>query len=347
MVDPVSIVLASAAAGGVAGKIAEKAIDFLHELVRGQGPAVQKASAENALAMLLDLQARLKSLEEGQVEAALRNPDVAATLREGIVGAARTSDESKHRLLARAVAERVVAKDESTHALASNLAVEIVPRLTLAQLNFLAVAALVYAVRPDGLPLEENASLDNRGAVTEAESEAIRAYLPWLKNMLSRLDLRSVRVAETDEAHLVSNGCIVRELSVRRDLIKALTPFGPRILTIASSGHLGYELTEYMHLDNDGREIQSIWNHRLEHVTLTPTGTLIGSTYLELRTGHDVDVERAMSTALTPGLEVDDGVWDGRYIREDFLRTLDDEIKSRIERGVGPWYDLNKRGRGR
>src|SRR5687768_15950801 len=106
--DPISLVFAGAAAGGVAGKIAEKATEFVLDLVRGQDAAVQKKAAENAGAFLTALSAHLSRLEEsgaarlpGDVDTALGDPDLAATVRTAIVGAARTDNPDKHAVLAR------------------------------------------------------------------------------------------------------------------------------------------------------------------------------------------------------------------------------------------------------
>jgi hypothetical protein len=342
--EPLSLILAGAAAAGVTGKIAEKFTEFVTDLVRGQDNAVQQKATENIAEFLVELDKRLreaerqKSISDQQVETALSDPDVAFTIRTALIGAARTASAEKHGALARAVAERLTAPAESNDALASTLAVDAIPKLSGSHLRFLGIAAVVYVVRP--IPewfLDESPD----GSVGEKRrGSRYASYVEWLRTSLERLHLQ-VTLREMEIAHLVSTGCLAYERKLRRDLLTNLDPGNSWILDPRATWHVSADLAEFLHLDPIGRDLGSLWTFGLQHVSLTPSGRLIGTAVYESVGGDPTEVSWSRQ-APPPDQAIDDAVWDGEHINENFLRAFDRAVKDRAERRVGPWRHLDK-----
>ncbi|HLL50803.1 MAG TPA: LPO_1073/Vpar_1526 family protein [Thermomicrobiales bacterium] len=341
--DPISMVLASAAAGGVAGKLAEKATDFVMDLVRGQDAAVQQKAAENAASFLGALSAQLSRLEqrggaptEGNLDATLSDPDVAATVRTAIIGAARTENSTKHAVLARAVAERLVASAESNEALASVLAVDAIPKLSAAHLRFLGIAAVVYVVRPEPYRFGER-----EGHIAMQTDQPRRdRFGTWLTSVLERLHLGIV-LGDLELVHLVSTGCITYERKLKRDLHVTLAPSHAELADPRAFLTAQYHVAEFLALDPTGRDLSDLWEFGLQHVTLTPAGRLIGAAVYE-SVGGDPDDVGWSKVAPVPDQVINDAVWDGRTIREEFMEALDREVRNRAERRVRPWAALDR-----
>lgn len=340
-----SLVLMGAAASGVVGKLAEKFTDYLTDLVRGQDQAVQQKATENAAAFLGELSKQISRIEQrgtpfsdSQIEQALRDPDVAITIRTALAGAARTSSQEKHDALARAVAERLGAAAESNEALASVIAADAIPKLSVVHLRFLGIAAVVFTVRPlsslySGLPA--NGHLD-----AEQIRERYDSYTSWLKTSLERLHT-GVTLDELQIAHLVSAGCLTYERKLLRDLTAVLTPKRSAFLDPRATWHVGIDIGEFLNFDPTGRDLGSLWEYGLQHVTLTPAGRLIGAAVHESVGGDAVDLNWARAES-PQDQAIDDAVWDGRTIREEFLRALDRAVRDRAERRVRPWISLAK-----
>lgn len=138
------------ALGGAGGKAVQLIWDsgqrWLVTYFQDHGERVVQRAQTNVLAFLSLLAARMEQLEHdntddafaARVAAALDDPDFSAVLRDAILGAARTDDHQKHVVLARLVAERLVADDDSTIAASVGVAVPVVPHLTSKQLRLLA-----------------------------------------------------------------------------------------------------------------------------------------------------------------------------------------------------------------
>jgi hypothetical protein len=334
-VDSKSVVAAGEGSGGIAGKLEERLSAFVFDLMRGHDSKAQQAANTNAEAFMLELAKRLERESEVagvDLDKALADPDVATTIRTAVIGAARTASAEKHDALARAIAERLKAAAESNEALASTIAVEAIPRLSGAHLRFLALATVTYIVRP--MPTE---------FLNRSEGATHSFYSSWLKKSLSPLHLQ-VGLDELQVTHLASVGCLTYERKLRRDLSRVLTPpdldlFDPRSgvpFAVAS------DIEEFLFLDPIGKDLQELWNVGLQHVTLTPAGTLIGTAVHESVGGDPVEI--AWSKNVVPEDHIEnDVVWDGRDISMDFLDALDRAIQDRAERGVRPWNRLDRR----
>jgi hypothetical protein len=206
--EPLSIITITAAATGVAGKVAERAWDrgekWLASYFKDHREIVQETAQQNALEFLSGLAERIKALEErasastelnSRVEQTLDDPDFSALLQSAILASARTSSGTKHSILSRAVAERLACEAESLLALASSLAIEKLPLLTPNQINYLALLTFLQVIRP----------ASSAFAVPVAEAEA--KYEAWIERSLSCL-LPGIQLTPHDRSHLISLSCI-------------------------------------------------------------------------------------------------------------------------------------------
>jgi hypothetical protein len=132
-----------------------------------------------------------------RIEGNLDDPDFAYIVRQATIASARTSSPDKHKLLARAVMERLLAKPESIVALASSLACEVIPCLTPSHLTFLGLLTTISTIRPDHDQGTINAHLDYQQ----------KEYISWIEYTFSAFkpfpQLRSV-----DFAHMQAMSCI-------------------------------------------------------------------------------------------------------------------------------------------
>lgn len=343
--EPISLILLGAAASGVTGKLAEKFTEYVGDLVRGQEKATQEAAAHNAAAFLNKLSHQLEKLDASSssdvlartVDKALADPDVATTVRTAVLSAARTANEEKHSILARAVAERLSSEAESIEAVASNLAVEALPRLAATHLAVLGMTALVYVIRPGIQEILGSHSL--HGAVRSSTEMPGSNYITWLKTNL-QIHALNATLGELYLSHLASASCIVLERKVKRDLARTLEPtpkilFDPRALL-----PIQFEITDFLDSDPIGRDLGVIWHTGLQHLTLTPAGLLIGTAVHEVKSGQPTPVAWNRSED-SQSLEIDEPVWNGRHLSENFLEALDREIRDRASRRVGPWSNLD------
>ncbi|MEA2339005.1 MAG: hypothetical protein QOE82_3012, partial [Thermoanaerobaculia bacterium] len=158
MVDPLSIIAIGAAVGGAAGKLAEKAWDssevWLRERFGSHRQEAQQRARNNAAQFVQHLAIQVgvfehdRRLSEDEIENEESNPQFARLLEQTILNAAETNDESKHDLLARLVANRLVSQSETTLALASQLSSDAIARSTRRQLQLMALACFLNEVRP-------------------------------------------------------------------------------------------------------------------------------------------------------------------------------------------------------
>jgi hypothetical protein len=153
------------AVGGGVSAVAELVVKYgggwLLDKFRGHPPKAQQTAVQNAVVFLADLAQRLKILEEissseedfkDRIGLALEDPDFTATVHTALLAASRTPDREKHDVLARLVADRLLADAESLRAVTTRIGVEAVGNLTSRQLRYLALAFQVRVIRPDLYP---------------------------------------------------------------------------------------------------------------------------------------------------------------------------------------------------
>lgn len=357
--DPVTLSIVSAVAGSVGGEVVKglwgaAGQRWFSDYFHNHGQKALEKGQENTTAFLCRLALRLEHLEWKLLPAediprvvsdVLADPDFAASLRTAILSAARTGNEVKHEVLARSIAERLSAAEDSMEAIASNLAVEVIPRLSSDHLSLLGLLALVHAIRPYPLPLNEAPPEGVPSHETSgAEKEALAGYIAWLRQALGHHSLPN-HVSSADLAHLAASSCVLIEPKVYRSLQAVLNPGNARLTTWGARLAIDMDLGEFVHIDPLGSSLHGLWSQNLQHVTLTPVGLLIGTTVHDLQAGSRTAITWHLQGPQQDKSVVDDAVWDGRNIRENFLKALDSEIKNRAERGVGIWYEFAKRPR--
>ncbi len=266
--EPLSIVTISAAVGGAAGKLIEKAWNsgerWLASYFKDHHPKAQETARENSLKFLSDLAQRVHQLEEDakdndrikrQIEFALGDPDFSALLKDALIASSRTGNEDKHKILARIVSERLRCQSEGLVALTSTLACDAVKYLTPKQMRFLGIITFVYSIRPSPFP------------PAIPPEQFAQWYINWLTKFLS-LHLPIESLTYLDFSHLESVSCIKYEPFLGRDLRKILSP----------SAEAGYDwpFDDFIQNNPFGKQLYELWENGMQRITLTTAGQLIG-----------------------------------------------------------------------
>lgn len=270
MADPLLLIAAAAAVGGLASKVAEKAWEsgerWLRERFGSHAAEAQEQARENAANFIHQLAVRVAVLEKQQtldqekVSETQRHPQFSALLQQTILNAAKTNDHDKHDLLARLVAARLASSAETTFALASDLASDAIARSTRRQLELMALCCFLDEIRPrDPIPT----AID---------------YHKWLGIQLRSFENFEFR--EVDARHLVAIACA------------SYDPASTRTLSVVFLFKAGTHLIEELH-DDDFTHIPIIdllqinWNLGLGGVRLTSVGSIVGGLALSQIKGMD------------------------------------------------------------
>jgi len=263
-VESLTIAVVSSAIGGVAGKLTEKAWDsgkrWLTSYFKDHHPKAIKKAEQNALHFLMELAERVKQLEEEmkndealkqKITSALEDPDFSSLLKDALIASSKTEAGDKHKILARLVSERLRQQSDSLAALTASLSCRAVELMTIKQLRFLAVAAVVFFVRPPQLP----------------PTISVGKYVDWLAHSLSPfLPIESLHMQEL--LHLEALSCLRYEFYIERDLKQILSgPFQP-------GGY--WEIDRFIHEDPIGKQLFRVWKEVLQHVHLTTVGVMVG-----------------------------------------------------------------------
>jgi len=264
--DPVSIAITSAAVGGVAGKFVEKAWTlgekWIAEYFKNHGKEAQEKAKENALSFLNKVAESVKVIQDNTkndpvtlevINTSFKDPDFSAVLQRAIVTSARTSSEDKHKILARLITERLLAKSEDMISLASSVAVEAIGALKAKHLYVLGLSVLVEGIRPMNLPKDLPQTQLNQIA---------REW--WLKN-LSPLIHKVEDLTDIDIRHLVGVNCIEYESFIGRNLTQIL-----------KSGFGEWEVEKFLSETEEGKKLKEYYDKYLQKMTLTSAGQLIG-----------------------------------------------------------------------
>ena len=271
MADPLSLIAAGAAIGGLASKVAEKFWDsgerWLRERFGSHAAEAQEQARENVARFVYQLALRVAALEEqhmlGQEKIldAQRHPQFSSLLQQTILNAAKTDDEDKLNLLARLVATRLASSAETTVALASDLASDAIARSTRRQLKLMALCCFLDEIRPrDPIPTAND-------------------YYRWLATHLG--PFRDFKFIEVDARHLIAIACASYDPASIGSL--------PGVVVLKAGTHLIGELH-----DNDFRhvpiidELQTIWDYGLGGVRLTSVGSIVGGLALSQINGKDI-----------------------------------------------------------
>jgi hypothetical protein len=270
MADPLSLIAAGAAVGGLASKVAEKAWDsgerWLREKFGSHAAEAQEQARENAAKFVHQLAVRVavlekqQTLEQEKVFDTQRHPQFSSLLQQTILNAAKTNDDDKHDLLARLVAARLASSAETTIALASDLASDAIARSTRRQLELMALCCFLDEIRPrDPIP-------------TAAD------YHKWIGIQLRSFE--NFEFVEVDARHLVAIACV------------SYDPASSRSLSGMLLFKAGTHLIEELH-DDDFKHIPIIdmlqinWDLGLAGVRLTSVGSIVGGLALSQIKGKD------------------------------------------------------------
>jgi len=341
--DPITLALLSGAVGGAGGKAVEslwqaagrrrlaRYLQDVSDEARAAGQANTVEFLSQLAVRLGRLEDRLKMKPEEAVQQSLRDPDLLVTFNAALLSSARTSDAVKHDVLARAVAERFIAPPDSLSALASNFAVKAIPRLSSHHLQLLALAAVVYVVRPPGLPLAPERYAIN---FTPDEEALVDAYGSWLKEavrIVRPIDMPS----DADYAHLAAAACITFERGLKRYLSEVLYPYRGRTLSMAARSHFEPDVISV------ASSLADLWEGGLKQITLTPPGILIGVAAYDQLSGNSSEVDWHSPNITQSVSPADVSVWNGFEIKPEFMRRLGEEVTRSAQRGIHPW-DLLK-----
>lgn len=260
--EPLSIVLISAAAGGVAGKFVEKAWDsgqkWLFDRFKDHLPKAQEQAEQNSLDFLAELAQRVKTVEQqgGQykkiIDDSLNHPDFSVLLQKAIISSAQTDDKQKHELLARLVSDRLTKEPESLFGLSSKLACDAVSMLNVRQMKILGLLTNLILVRPRPFPPQVPKEIFDTW------------FMKWLEDRLHVY--RDFTFHYMDLLHLESLSC-VRVSIGSRDLQKILSPPKESGFTFDYKVFSGTLV---------GNKIEELWKSGLNHAIPTTVGQVIG-----------------------------------------------------------------------
>jgi len=265
MADPLSLIAIGAAVGGAAGKFAEKAWEsgerWLRERFGSHAAEAQEQARKNAAGFVKQLAMRVKALEDQhklnreRIGATEKHPQFSALLQITIVNAAQTDDDMKHDLLAQLVATRLVSANESTVALASQLASDAISHSTRRQLMLMALSSFLEDMRPrDPLSVED--------------------YRRWLEIFLQ--PFINFQFNKIDARHLVAIACASYDPSSNRNLEVLLQMKGGTHCIGATLNDLDFV---------EGLQIQ--WDEGLAGVFLTSVGSIVGGLTFNQIMGRD------------------------------------------------------------
>jgi len=271
MTDPLSLVAAGAAIGGIASKVVEKTWDsgerWLRERFGSHAVEAREQARENAAKFVHQLAVRVAVLEkyhmlkQEKVSDTQQDPQFSSLLQQTILNSAKTSEDKKHDLLARLVAARLASSAETTGALASDLASDAIARSTRRQLELMALCCFLDEIRPrDPIPTAVD-------------------YHEWLGIQLRSFE--NFEFVEVDARHLVAIACA------------SYDPASTRTLAGVLLFKAGIHLVKQLH-DDDFRHIPIIdtlqisWDSGLAGVRLTSVGSIVGGLSLSQIKGTDV-----------------------------------------------------------
>jgi hypothetical protein len=230
------------------------------EVTQSRGSA---GGGKNTLQYLEFIAEKVKKIEETSndnpitkaiVSAAFKDPAFSATFQDALYAASKTSSEEKHKLLARVISERLIAKEDNLISLASPQAINAISNLSPKHIRYLAVAVTVFSIRPnDGqkkIPAEQKNSLSR----------------DWWVRHLSPIISKAPSLNEMDIMHLIAMSCITYELFIGRNLTEILKePFGD------------WEVQKSIEETQEGQKLNTIWEKSLQKVNLTSVGSMIGT----------------------------------------------------------------------
>jgi len=210
---------------------------------------------------------------EEKKEQALADPDYTSLFQEAVLGAARTSSEQTHNLLARLVTDRLTAEPDSLHTLAAHMACNAVPQLSPTHLRLLGAMYIIHFLpAPSSM---KDLSADERQV----------ACPRWFLDEMSKV-IPIGTVTKLDFAHLVAVFCIAYIPPVPN--LGEMPLGGPsyprewRLSSIildkfSSQGYMSSMTSTQIEMGPIGSELKRCWEQSdMRKASLTSAGSLIG-----------------------------------------------------------------------
>lgn len=273
--EPLSIVVISAAAGGFAGKFVEKAWDSGEKWIQSffkdhKEKALAKAT-ENSMDFLNELAQRVRKLElskqvtQEKIDTAQDHPVFSALLQKALITSSQTDSKNKHIILARLVSERLKSDPESILALGSKMACDVISYITVNQLMLLGLSVNFYLIRPIPFPPK---------LLPKEE------FQNWMDNWLTqRLNpYKTIGIRDLDIIHLESLSCLKRSTFVGREVNKMFSK---------NDYKFDFNLMKDVSIKN---KIKDLWdNSGFQQIDLTTVGQIIGVSVSDILTNTTTD----------------------------------------------------------
>jgi len=265
--EPLSIILISAAAGASAGKFVEKAWDsgekWIQTFFKDHKKVAQQKATENTMDFLNELAQKVKHMEDSnqvskdKIDTAQDHPDFSALLQKALLTSAQTDNKDKHIILARLVSERLKSNPESILALGSKMACDVISYATVDQLMILGLAVNFYGIRPNPFP------------PSGIQESSFQAWLDkWLTARLK--PYQKIKFRAIDITHLESLSCLKVNTFIGRDLN-----------AMFSKDTFKFDFEQLGDLDLR-ESMKNIWKDGLEKIDLTTVGQIIGVSVSDL-----------------------------------------------------------------
>jgi hypothetical protein len=281
MSDPISTVVIAGAAAGGAGKLVEKAWDstekWLATFFKDHHPRAVEKAKDNSKDFLNKLAEKVAQLEERQqvdraiIDHALEEPSFGVILQKALIGSSQTESQEKHELLAKLVAMKLDAPQESLRSVFAPLACEAVTHLTPHQLKIIGIQTVLTLIHP---------SFNESRVQTEADF--LNACGSWLISQLA--PFADVQIHRIDLMHLESLSCAkLASLGVAEYALEGLLKnWKCKDFTLTPDAL--YQLPI-------GEKIKVWWETQaLNRLQLTTTGQLLGFHMVEIVGGTSVDI---------------------------------------------------------
>ena len=237
--------------------------------------AVEKAK-DNSRDFLNKLAEKVGQLEERQqvdraiIDRALEEPSFGVLLQKALIGSSQTESPEKHELLAKLVAMKLTAPQESLRSVVVPLACEAVTHLTHNQLKILGIQTILTLIHPS---FSES--------LVQTESDFLNVCRGWLEARLA--PFTDVQICRIDLLHLESLSCA---MFVSLDVVEY-----PLEGYLKNWKCKDFELTmDALYELPIGEKIQVWWETQgLNRLGLTTTGELLGFYMVEIVGGTSID----------------------------------------------------------
>jgi len=284
MSDPLSTIIIAAVRGAVSGgasKLAEKTWEsgekWIATFFKDHHPRAVEKAKDNSMDFVNKLAEKVAQLEERQlvdraiIDRALEEPSFGVILQKALIGSAQTESHEKHELLAKLVATKLDAPQESLRSVVAPLACEAVTHVTPNQLKITGIQTVLTLINPSF----------NESRV-QTEVNFLNVCGSWLTAQLA--PFADAQIRRIDLMHLESLSCA------------KLIAFGVGEYLLA--GFLEHWKCKDFTLNPDalyklpfGEKIKVSWETQaLSRLQLTTTGQLLGFYMVEIMGGTSVDI---------------------------------------------------------